>query len=332
MSDRIHGPPYPAAEVAGEEGEAAYRAVAFMYEHGWSDRLPLVSATPRRVAELLATTHRPPGQDIGRLDQLKSPVTVEVAAVHAVMAGCRPEHFPVVLAAWDALMGERSHVGGGWQSSSGPARVIVVNGPVRHRLGFTGPAQGLRPSTTVTRAIGLTVRNALGGVPHGLDRPAPGVLPGRWSMCVAENEEDSPWPPLSADGGVPAGTDAVSAILVDTSTFAGSSDTAAGPLMAELAGAIARIGGWTSRHAGAAVLLCPGHARLLARAGMSKDDVRALLTARCAPPSSPLPRRGDPGHLPIVVAGAADAGISMVARVFSGWSGTPVRVERNRDT
>ena len=70
---------------------------------------------------------------IGRLAQVDRAVTVELAAINAAMAGCRPEYFPVVLAAWDALMRERATGGGGWQSTSGPAPLIVVNGPVRAR-------------------------------------------------------------------------------------------------------------------------------------------------------------------------------------------------------
>ena len=123
------------------------------------------------------------------------------------MAGGPPGYFPVVLAAFDALMRERAARGGGWQSTSGPAPMIVVNGPVRRELGFNtgggafGP--GFRPNATIPRAVGLIVRNAFGVRPHVLEQATQGV-PGRWSICLAENEEESPWPPFAADGGQPA--------------------------------------------------------------------------------------------------------------------------------
>ena len=100
----------------------------------------------------------------------------------------------MVLAAFDALMRERAARGGGWQSTSGPAPLIVINGPVRQQLGFNGAGgafgPGFRPNATVARAIGLIVRNAFGIRPHVLEQATQG-LPGRWSICLAENEEES---------------------------------------------------------------------------------------------------------------------------------------------
>jgi hypothetical protein len=81
--------------------EAAQRSFEYMYEQGWTDGLPVIPATRERVDEFLATTTRPADEVIGRLDHLKREVTVELAAINAVMAGCKPEYFPVVLAAWE---------------------------------------------------------------------------------------------------------------------------------------------------------------------------------------------------------------------------------------
>src|SRR5205807_2497611 len=142
--------------------DIARHTIEYCYQQGWSDGLPLVPVSPPVLREFLAQTDRDPTQVIGKLPQFDRECTVAVAATNAAMAGCRPEYFPVVLAAWDALMAERAVVGGGWQSTSGPAPLIVVNGPVRERLGFNsqggvfGP--GFRPNATVARAIGLIVR------------------------------------------------------------------------------------------------------------------------------------------------------------------------------
>ncbi|MGH3659518.1 MAG: hypothetical protein ACRDUA_22960, partial [Micromonosporaceae bacterium] len=296
---------------------------------------------------------------IGRMDHLKRQVTVELAAINTVMAGCRPEYFPVVLAAWDALMLERAATGGGWQSTSGPAPMIVVNGPIRERLGFNstggvfGP--GFRANATVARAIGLIVRNALGIVPHVFEQATQG-LPGRWAMCLAENEEESPWEPLSVDGGVPAGVDAVSTTLLRTSEFVDNRHTSdPEKLLADFADTLARTGSWIFRHHAAGIVFCPEHAQLLASAGMGRDEVRSWLVARAGRSGadfagvgkslSPTGRaRGDhpeasldgfephleedsPKNLPILVAGARNAGISMVVRQFGLWSGVTARIE-----
>jgi hypothetical protein len=339
--------------------DVAQAAIEHCYDEGWSDGLPLVPASRPLVDRFLATTSRPPEEVIGRLAQVGRQVTVELAAINAAMAGCRPEYFPVVLAAWDALMRERATGGGGWQSTSGPAPLIVVNGPVRDELGFNkaggvfGP--GFRANATVPRAIGLIVRNALGIHPHVFEQATQG-LPGRWSICLAENEEESPWEPLSVEAGVPAGTSAVSATLLRTSEFVDNRHTGdAEQLLTDFADTISRTGAWIFRHASAGIVFCPEHAQLLAGAGFDRAKVRAWLAQRCGRTVGdladvgkdglgdngvrhasgerpdgfdPLLADGEPNHLLIAVAGARNAGISMVVRLFSDWSATAVPVER----
>ena len=159
----------PAPEL---DPDGAQAAIEFCFDQGWSDGLPLVPASQPLVEAFLATTKRNPEEVIGSLEQVGRDCTVYLAAVNAAMAGCKPEYFPVVLAAFDALMRERAARGGGFQSTSGPAPLIIVNGPVRRELGFNtgggsfGP--GFRPNMTIPRAIGLIVRNAFGIHPHVL--------------------------------------------------------------------------------------------------------------------------------------------------------------------
>jgi hypothetical protein len=345
------------ANTPGLDPDAAQAAIEHCYEKGWSDGLPLVPASRPLVDRFLATVPRQADEVIGVLPQLDRAVTVELAAINAAMAGCRPEYFPVVLAAWDALVRERSTGGGGWQSTSGPAPLIVVNGPVRDELGFNraggvfGP--GFRANATVARAIGLIVRNVYGIHPHILEQATQG-LPGRWSICVAENEEESPWEPLSAEGGIPAGTSAVSATLLRTCEFVDNRHTgSAEQLLADFADTISRSGAWIFRHASAGIVFCPEHAQLLAGAGFDRAQVRAWLAEHCGRTVSDLARVGKDGlgdngvrhasgerpegfdrllpsadreHLLLAVAGARNAGISMVVRLFSGWSGAAVPV------
>ena len=337
--------------------DAAQAAIEHCYEQGWSDGLPLVPATQPLVDKFLAAAGRSPDEVIGRLPQLDRVVTVELAAINAVMAGCRPEYFPVVLAAWEALMRERTTVGGGWQSTSGPAPLIVVNGPVRTELGFNasggvfGP--GFRPNATVPRAIGLIVRNAYGIHPHELEQATQG-LPGRWSICLAENEEESPWPPLASELGLPDGVSAVSATLLRTCEFVDNRHTSsAEQLLSDFADTVGRSGSWIFEHASAGVVFCPEHAQQLAGAGFDRAQVRAWLTERSGRSTAELARAGkdrlegrlrlpgdgepgaqfhrvlpsdEPKNLLIAVAGARNAGISMVVRLFADWSGTAVPV------
>jgi hypothetical protein len=338
--------------------DLAQAAIEHCYEQDWSDGLPVVPASRPLVDRFLSTTGRAPEEVIGRLPQFDRVVDVEVAARNAAMAGCLPEHFPVVLAAWEALMRERAATGGGWQSTSGPAPMIVVNGPVRERLGFNcsggvfGP--GFRANATVARAIGLIVRNGFGVRPHVLEQATQG-LPGRWQICLAENEAESPWETLAEEAGAPAGASAVSATLLRTSEFVDNRHTSsAEQLLADFADTISRTGSWIFRHAGAGIVFCPEHAQLLASAGFGRAEVRGWLAEHCGRPVAdlaavgkdglgdngvrhadgtrpegfdPLLASGERGNLLLAVAGARNAGISMVVRLFGTWSGTAVAVE-----
>jgi hypothetical protein len=337
--------------------DAAQAAIEYCYAQGWSDGLPLVPASQPLIEAFLATTSRAPDEVIGELEQVGRDCTVYLAAVNAAMAGCLPEYFPVVLAAFDALMAERAARGGGWQSTSGPAPMIVVNGPVRHELGFNtaggafGP--GFRPNATIPRAIGLIVRNAFGIRPHVLEQATQG-LPGRWSICLAENEEESPWPPFAIDGGQPAGVSAVSATLLRTCEFVDNRHTPdPEQVLWDIADTISRTGSLIFRDTSAGVVFCPEHAQMLAGAGYGKADVQAALMERCGRTGADLRRAGknglrgiarfadpdesgdgtftrilpSPRHVPIVVAGARNAAISMVVRVFGEWSGTATPLE-----
>jgi hypothetical protein len=350
-----------AAPSSPPDPDEAQRAIEYCYEQGWSDGLPLVPASRPLVDRFLATADRDPDEIIGSLEQVGRDCTVYTAAVNSAMAGCKPEYFPVVLAAFEALMGERAARGGGFQSTSGPAPLIVVNGPVRHELGFNtaggafGP--GFRPNATIPRAIGLIVRNAFGIHPHVLEQATQGV-PGRWSICVAENEEESPWGPLAEDAGVPGDVSAVSVTLTRTMEFI---DNRHSPdhedVLRDIADSIGRLGPQIFPQTPVALVLCPEHAQMFAGAGMSKADVQNWLIEGSGRTAGQLRRAGkgnvlrfgagatvladegepvgddhfhrvltSPQQIPVIVAGAKTAAISMVVRIFGEWSGTAVPV------
>ena len=206
------------------------------------------------------------------------------------MAGCKPEYFPVVLAAFDALMRERAARGGGFQSTSGPAPLIVVNGAVRKELGFNtaggafGP--GFRPNMTIPRAIGLIVRNAFGIVPHVLEQATQGV-PGRWSICIAENEEESPWGPLAEDAGVPGGVSAVSVTLTRTMEFVDNRHTPNHEdVLRDLADSM-RAWPQIFPQTPVALVLSPEHAQMFAAPACPRPTSRAgSSSTAAAPPAS----------------------------------------------
>jgi hypothetical protein len=332
--------------VTAPDPDEAQRAIEYCYSHGWSDGLPLVPASKPLVDRFLATTERAPEEIIGSLEQVGRDCTVYLAAVNAAMAGCEPAYFPVVLAAFEALMLERAARGGGFQSTSGPAPLIVVNGPVRHELGFNtaggafGP--GFRPNATIPRTIGLIVRNAFGIHPHVLEQATQGV-PGRWSICVAENEEESPWEPFADNGGVKGGASAVSAMLTRTMEFVDNRHTPDHEdVLRDLADSIGRLGPQIFPQTPVALVLCPEHAQMFAAAGLSKADVQSWLIGHSGRTAGQLRAAGkgnvvrgdeefhrvlsEPGQIPVIVAGAKTAAISMVVRIFGEWSGTAVPV------
>jgi len=345
--------------------DLAQLAIEHCYEQDWSDGLPLVPVSQPLLDRFLAQTSRGPQEIIGSLEQVGRECTVELAAINAAMAGGRPEYFPVVLAAFEALMLDRAARGGGFQSTSGPAPLIVVNGPVRGELGFNGAGgafgPGFRANATVARSVGLIVRNVFGIKPQVLEQATQG-LPGRWSICIAENEEESPWEPLAAEAGLAAGTSAVSATLLRTCEFVDNRHTQdPEQVLWDFADTISRTGALIFRETSCGVVFCPEHAQLLAGAGFTKDDVKDWLIEHCGRTQAELRRAGkdgvsenhvrfaadEPGvvgpdggfsrilpsrqHVPVLVAGARNAAISMVVRVFGLWSGTPVAIERRAD-
>jgi hypothetical protein len=350
-----------APEPAAPDPDVARDAIEYCYAQGWTDGLPVVPASRELVDQFLACTARPADEVLWRMDHLGRECTVQTAAINAAMAGCEPEYFPIVLAAWDAVMLDRAAKGGGWQSTSGPSPLIVVNGPIRHELGFncTGGvfAGGFRPNATIPRALGLMLRNAFGVVPHVFDQTTQG-LPGRWAICFGENEEESPWEPLAVSTGLPEGSNAVSATLTRTCEFVDNRHTQdPEQLLWDFADTMARTGSLIFRSQSVGVVFCPEHAQMLAATGYSRDDVKDWFVEHCGRTEADLRRAGKdavsdggPGvrsaspeprvagdavtrsltgreDVPIVVAGARNAAISMVFRVFGQWSNQSVAIE-----
>jgi hypothetical protein len=183
-----------------------------MFDRGWTDGLPVVPPTEARVLRMLTGTTRAPDEVVAVVPPDLVECTVEKVAVNAVMAGCLPEHLPVVLAALEGACTDEFNIHGVLATTMPVGPVLVVNGPVRRHIGMNSGVnvlgQGNRANLAIGRALQLVVRNVGGGRPGGVDRAALGN-PGKLSFCFPEDEEGSPWEPLSVQRGFAPGTDTV---------------------------------------------------------------------------------------------------------------------------
>ncbi len=309
-----------------------------MFDRGWTDGLPVVPPTPERVLRMLRGTTRDPDEVVAIMPPDLVECTVEKVAVNAVMAGCLPEHLPVVLAALEAACAEEFTLHGLLATTYFSGPMIIVNGPVARRIGMNSGVnalgQGNRANATIGRALQLVVRNVGGGRPGEIDRATLGN-PGKFTFCFAEREEDSPFTPLAADRGVPG--DAVT-------LFAGSGVQPVVDQLSRTPESLARSFAACLRANGhpklviafdAVLIVSPEHGRVFREAGWDRArlvaEIEALLTlpadellqgvdgitegmpARLA--GSRLPKFR-PGGLLVVHAGG-DAGL--FSAIVGGW-------------
>ena len=332
----------------------AREAIEYYYENDWTDGLPVVPPIRQFVDEFLATTSRDPKEVIVEQKHLNRTCTIEQAAINSVMAGCKPEYFPVVLAALDAF---RQIDGGGgmMQSTTGQALLLVVNGPVRQRLdiNYTGNilGSGDRANATISRALRLIVLNVMEIRPHDLDQSTHGT-PAKFACCFGENEEESPWEPLHVELGDPATASTVTARLLRSDLHVEHRSTQEPEhILNTLADSLSYAGAIYeappyNRNNGAVVIIGPEHANIIASKGWSKQDVRQFLYEHYGRTVGDLRRFGKviglesepddlfvhsakgPETLLIVVAGASNAGVSTVAMSFASRQGHAVVEER----
>jgi len=263
--------------------DATVRMNNVFLSNKWGDGLPLVPPTEERIEWMLTGTNLV-GHEVlnARLFPRRMPITVESVAAHAAMAGARPEYMPVILAAvklLDTDIPAGNSVVHFLQESIGMfAPVLIVNGPIAKELninssyGVMGP--GWQANATIGRAVGLLLLTAGGysGPPDGTPRGQ--SLPGRFTWCFAENEAENPWQPLHVELG--NNTD-VSTIVVLAAR--GSQTVMVYPPVEQIMGSIAwAVKGITGKSyatpADHLLILGPAHARVIADAGWSKEDIR----------------------------------------------------------
>lgn len=255
-------------------------------DRGWSDGLPLVPPTAERVEAMLA--HSPIARDasVGPMQPNGCEATAELIAINAVMAGCRPEYFPVVLAAVETVVDPTYNLAGVQATTNGASPFAVVNGPLGRELGFNGAGNclgpGWRANATVGRALRLCLINIGGGIPAVRDMATIGQ-PAKYGLLIRENEEESPWAPYHTDVGFSRDDSAISIFTITgtQSIFDGCSKTA-DELLKTIVSSCATVGMHNMQMGGGpVVLLCVDHARLFADAGYSRLETRDLLWERC---------------------------------------------------
>src|SRR5258707_3457818 len=246
-------------------------------ERGWTDGLPIVPPTLGRVDEMLAESPLERHVSLGEVEPLGGVATVEKVATNAVMAGCRPEYFPVVLAGVQAILDPAFNLRGVQTTDENVAPLLIVNGPAARRLGINAGWGALGPGWPANAAIGRAVRlvmTNLGGGWRGAVSFAGLGQPARYSLCLAERE-DTPWPSLHVEMGYRPEQSTVTVLRAETviNVTGGLGE------LASVIGSAASLFGIL--HSGkAAVILSPFTARRLAAEGRTRADVRRELYTR----------------------------------------------------
>ncbi len=316
----------------------------FMFDQGFSDGLPLVPPTPERVMRMLSGTHRDPQDLVATMPPNMGEATVEKIAINAVMAGCKPEYLPVVIAAVEAVCTDEFNIHGVTATTMGAAPVMVVNGPIREQIGMNmklgALGAGNRANATIGRALRLVVRNVGGASTGGVERSTHGN-PMKFTMCFAEWEERAPWPALHVERGFKP-EDSVVTIFAMTSgpvhivdQTSRAPDDIAGSLGHGLEGVFSPK--MRNLPVDALLVICPEHLDTLMREGeYSKERLRARIQEVTAGPSTGsrsdatlgadatpdvISKFASTDYIHIVVAGS-DAG--KFSSAFHGWATGPV--------
>lgn len=328
----------------------------FMFERGLTDGLPVIPPTPERVARMLTGTLRDPREVIATVPPNLAPLTIEKVAINAVMAGCRPEYLPVINAVLEAVCTDEFNIHGIMSTTWGATPVIVVNGPIRHRLGMNmgmmALGYGSRANATIGRAVKLVLRNVGGAKPGDIERSTLGAI-GKFTTCFAEWEERSPFEPLHVERGFTKDQNVVTVFGLEAGSrqIADQTSRKARAVVGSLGLGLEAC--WhPKQHGSGEVLLvmCPEHADTIARDKWTKTQVRARIQEVTSRPlgelipneecgegvplkalglvnptaeqlAQKIPKFRKPENINIIVAGG-EAG--KFSAIFAGWVSGPM--------
>jgi hypothetical protein len=277
LADLLHR---PGASVEASDDFEAINALYF--ERGWGDGLPIVPPTAERVARMLEYCDRPWDEPIARLAPRYGEATPLRLAANAVMAGCRPEYFPLLVLALEAMSEEPFNLYGIQATTHLCAPLLIVNGPIARELelnsGHNAFGPGTHSNATIGRAIRLALVNIGGALPGSGDMSTFGA-PSKYSYCVAENEAASPWVPLHVERGFPQEASTVTVVAAECPHNVNDHEslTAEG-ILTTIAGTMSITGCNDIYYtAQPVVVFGPEHAKTVADGGCSKQDARRFL-------------------------------------------------------
>src|SRR5256712_11702686 len=251
-------------------------AIEFCFQQGWPDGVPGVRPRPAGVSAMLEAARLEPSQQVAFITSGAVSVTAEKVAVNAVMAGCKPEYMPVVVAAVEGIGDPTWSYHGPGTSTGGAAVLMIANGPIARELEINagdnlfGP--GWRANLTIGRALRLVMRNVCGSRPGLLDRGTLGH-PGKVSYVIAENEPDSPWTPLHVERGFSPGQSTVTVMAAESphQFYNQLSNTPEG-VLTTLADAM-RLGGSAGRQPQYVIVLAGEHMRTIGHGGAGEKEI-----------------------------------------------------------
>src|SRR5262245_23731123 len=255
---------------------------AHAYERGWTDGLPIIPPTAERVARMVGAVDRDPAEVIAELPPRNGAATIERVAINAVMAGCRPEYLPVLVAAVRAVAHPDFNLHGIQCTTNAASPALIVNGPIAKAIGLNagrnclGP--GVRANATIGRALRLILLKVGGGIPYELDQATHG-MPGKYTLCFAEDEENSPWEPLHVERGLRTDQSAVTAVGVNGTNNLNAIYETEESVLRIVADGLATMGHTNMSHGGGNVVVVfpPGHAERQVAQGYAKRDVQQFL-------------------------------------------------------
>ena len=327
---------------------AAVDEFEFFLGKEWSDGLPVVTPTEARVAWMLKGTRRNPDDIVGRVPPALEPASVRAVAIHALMAGCKPEYLPVVLGGLELILREEFNMGGVQCTMHGVAPLMIVNGPYAQKIGIHGGngcfGPGFRANATIGRAIRLMLLNLGGGI-SGLASATVFSSPVRYTACVTENTAASPWESLAVSRGYAPQDDVITCSMIENPRLHfDDASTEPERLLTGIGDAMTAPGSWNMWfRSDMVVAMSPQHAKLCADAGLGRADVQKRLCELAVRKQSTLKRGGnwrperaramgvdpddddcmikavkDPARLHLIVAG----GLGPITAVCHGWNET----------
>ena len=322
-------------------------ALEWLHEQRCTDGLPVVIPTAERVDRMVLASGVDGDLSLGAMGPGGGDATITKVATNAVMAGCLPDHMPVVVAAVQAVLKPEFDLGEMQGTTHCTAPLVVVSGPARHSAqvasGFGALGPGFRANAAIGRALRLSMMNI------GMARPGESDMAllghaGKFTFCLAENEEVSPWEPVHTDWGYAAEQSAVTVVGAEpphSVIFSNDADdpNSANRLLQSLAATMANLGSNNAhfRCGAQTVVLNPEHAEVLAKAGLSRDDIKQRLTelavnpaklisalnpafaSRHSDPDASVAAVRSPDDIVLLVAG----GTGLYSTVMPSWAAGP---------